>query len=750
MFAILSLIALAEDCDEHTSSFSNYSEACKKTRGCSWKPGFISGGDCIALVVDCGDSSLGAECSKSGSTVTCGVGASCSAKNGFGFCIGDNVCSPMACHKNDTQFTGNVIIEIKADDAEACMGECDLKKECNYWTYNDKCKLLSDQGEVKSQKGAVSGSKICIGSGETRYCTIPDYQAQDYTNENLFRKTEVMTMDGCTDLCRSRIKSDCQHVELHREKDGRLICHELQQKPKKHHLSNMDPNITSADRVCGWKKGDNDAGREVDGEHPNFHKKLGVLVNLAAAKDLERHLREIGSHPGKRLFDSTDEDCYSTDESNRESTKTQEEEKITSISKLASTTIGVSGAYGPVTSSMEHTYGTTQEKSDTVYMKIIEGWSYRKTISIKRKCLRDNGLRLHVVENMKLRLTEMQKLEMPNKTTDEIGWTNYWGYHKRFANDFGTHMVTEVKNGMRVVQITKKSSSSSAMGSSSESSVEASVIYGSGTGSISGGSTREESSLISSTKGKVTLTTLGTPPEIDVDFSDESTIISSMNKASGEQETVVFENLEPLYGVLATLDEFKPLHRIIKKYAYYTEYVHTNNGYKKTLCQCPNNDLNTCQTYDHPPYMFNTREKMCLVTTAPKIMIPRTASTGSAGGSMEELLPHIFVGSMCGDEEKDYSVKAMQLIVDNGEWTPNYFSVYPCNDCSSPHNDDENDAYKTEQCLQKLTGEDFRARNCQWQATPGTSNTNYCIIKPYIPAMNFCCKRTCGFCNPNP
>jgi len=553
-----------------------------------------------------------------------------------------------------------------------------------------------------------------------------------------------MTMDGCTDLCRSRHKGDCQHVVLHREDDGRLMCRELKEKPKEYHQWNKDPNYLSADRKCGWKKGDNDAQHEVDRKHPNFGNQLGSLVNLAIPKDMEQHLREVGMHRGKMLFDSTKRSCYKVKEypRNIESGRDDISTSMKSISESASTTIGVSAGIGPVTASVETTFGTSVEKSESVYQRITEGWSYRRTRIIQGKCLTDHGFRLHVVENMKLRLMKMKKLEMPNKPTDISGWEKYWLHFQNFANDFGTHMVTEVNDGMRALRIIKKSSHTLTTGSSFaiNSSVEAGFPLGPSAGASAGHST-ESSESNSSGKELTSTMMLGTPSEIDINWDD---VAGSLNKVHATQElkTVVSEVKQPLWAVLAPLKGFKELRTVIKRFAYWAEYVYANNGLKKPRCECENASWNMCK----PNERASTHKKMCEVKTAPPIMIPRKAPNGSTdGGFMEELLPDIFVGSMCGDEEKKYSVRLRP----NGKWTPAYMSVYTCNDCSSSHNNDEHDGHTTEQCLQKVTSEDWKdkAGGCLYQQN-AYQGTNYCKDYPrYFPSMNLCCKSTCGFCN---
>jgi hypothetical protein len=443
------------------------------------------------------------------------------------------------------------------------------------------------------------------------------------------------------------------------------------------------------------------------------------------------------------LFDSTNESCYKVTEypGGLEDHRDITSRSMKSISESASTTIGVSAGIGPVTASVETTFGTTEEKSEKVYQRITEGWSYQRTIIIKEKCLTDHRFRHHVLENMKLRLLEMKKLKMPNKPTDTSGWKKYWLHFQNFANDFGTHMVTEVNDGMRVLRIEKRSSHSLTTGNNFE--FKGGIEVGSPGGPSVGASAghMQESNDSSSNDNKlIKYMQIGTPPEINIDWDD---IAGSLNRADPTNEIpVVSEVKQPLWALLAPLEGFKELRTIIKRFAYWAEYVYANNGLKKPRCWCENASWNMCKHIKGA----STQKKMCKVKTAPPIMIPRKAPNGSTdGGFMEELLPDIFVGSMCGDEEKDYSVKKRA----SGKWVATYFSVYPCNDCSSSHNDDENNGYKTEQCLQALTDEDWREKNCQWQNTSTWwKTTAYCTDEPrYFPSMNLCCRRTCGFCN---
>lgn len=639
--------------------------------------------------------------------------------------------SPTAdvlCRENDKQFKGTSLRKFKLDGAKTCMEECDLEDECTYWTYSgEECQLLSEQSEVIDQKGAISGPKKCNGVGATKYCTIIGYTK--YTaDDDLFKETVVLTMDGCTDLCRSSHEDDCQHVVLHLEKDGRLKCLQLKKKPKQHRGLNKDSNYLSADRKCGLK---NDAEHEEDGINPNFDKKLGMLVNLAVPnKDMEQHLREIGNHRGMMLFDSTNESCYKVTEhpGGREGHRKEESKNMTEISESASNTIGVSAGYGPVKVSAETTFGNTEHKSGSVYQRITEGWSYQRTRIIKEKCLTDHGFRDHVLENMKLSLLKMKKLKMPNKPTDTSEWKNYWLHFQNFANDFGTHMVTEVNDGMRVLRIEKRSSHSLTTGNNFE--FKGGIEVGSPGGpsvGASAGHMQEGTDSSSDDKKLIKYMQIGTPPDINIDWDD---IAGSLNRADPTNEIpVVSEVKQPLWALLAPLEGFKELRTIIKRFAYWAEYVYTNNGIKKPRCQCENN--NRC--------IGKPRKKKCQVKMAPIIQIPRKANGSTGGGVMEELLPDIFVGSMCGDEEEDYSVAG-----------DTYFSVYACNDCSSSHNDDEKNGTKTEKCLTDVTGgENWREKNCQWQKTKMfAKNTNYCADEPrYFDAMNLCCKRECGFCN---
>ena len=82
------------------------------------------------------------------------------------------------CLEHRTDFTGNDIDSIDASSVEACAAECQIRRRCEFFTYDKagRCHLKTSDAGRRSKRSATSGSTKCLFGGKCKERLLPGVQ----------------------------------------------------------------------------------------------------------------------------------------------------------------------------------------------------------------------------------------------------------------------------------------------------------------------------------------------------------------------------------------------------------------------------------------------------------------------------------------------------------------------------------------------------------------------------------------------